>query len=260
MKKMVFMVLTLGLILGSTTVAAAQFGQAYLEYKHYEGYDSYYAPKIGAYWGSDKWLAYWGHTSSGYNDDYCGVGYNFSKKIHLEMEYDNNDDSTSNLLKMSTNQPLTKNLSLYGEASLTAYDSKTWQDSDDLKLTIGLQWQINPDFNASLNLYSIRSNVDYSLTNYDNHTFGRVVAFWYRVYKPLSIWGNYTWRDIDYQDKSVEESQKESCGAFSFGASYALNKKYSIYFSYYRDLDKTIADLPAVNAKTVIFGLSYNFY
>ncbi|HBF38550.1 MAG TPA: hypothetical protein DDW50_14685, partial [Firmicutes bacterium] len=226
----------------------------------YEGYDNYYAPKIGAYWGTDKWLVYGGHNISGYDDGYCGVGYNFLKKMHIEIEYDNNQDTTSNSFMLSTNQPLTKALFLNGQISYITYTSKTWQDYTDLKLNGGIQWRVNPKFNISLNLYSIHTNVDYSITNYDKNTFEGLLGFWYQVNKPLTIWGNYALNYIYYQDQTVNATLKERYGGFSFGATYNLNKKYSIYSSYYTDLDTTIASLPVENSKTTIVGISYNFY
>jgi hypothetical protein len=260
MKKLLFMLLTIGLILGSATVVCAQYGQAYLEYKNYEGSTNYNAPKVGANWGSDKWLFYLGHIISGDNDDYCGVGYNLTKKLYLEVGYDNNDDTTSDSIKLSITQPLTAALSLYGEAYDAVYDSKVSNNYDDLKFTGGLRWQVNPNLILWSYLYSTQTNVDYSAKNYDSTTFGRLVGFWYRIYQPLSIWGNYAWTDIDYQDQSVDASQGESYGAYSFGVTYILNRKFSIYGSYYSDVDRTIADKPVVNTKTTIIGISYNFY
>jgi predicted porin len=258
-KKMLLMVLTLGLILGSATVAGAGYGQSYLEYKNYDSGTSYNSPRIGGYWGSDKWLFYLWHNISGYNEDYCSVGYGFTKKLHLEVGYDNNDDTTSDSIKLSITQPLTAALSLYGEACYVVYDSKVWQDYNDLKFTGGLRWQVNPKLTLSSYLYSTQTKVDYSATNYDSTTFGRSVGFWYQVY-PLSIWGNYIWTDINYQDQSVDASQGEKYGAYSLGVTYSLNKKFSIYCSYYSDVDRTIANKSALNTETTVLGISYNFY
>jgi hypothetical protein len=259
-KFLLFLLVTVWLIFNSTAVAMAQFGQAYFEYKKYDGYNDYYAPKIGSYWGiENKFLVFLGHNLSGYDDDYLGVGYTFFKKIYAETKYENNEDDESISFKISRSFALKPSLSLYGEISNISYNSKVWKDYQELKYYAGLQWQVNSNLTLSSYLYLIEKDVDYGATNYDSQTFGRTVGFQYHVSKPLIIWGNYRFTDLGYQERALDQTQAEKNEVFAAGVTYNFYK-YSIYFSYDRDVDKTIADLPATRTSTAILGISYNFY
>jgi len=227
----------------------ARFGQAYIEYRKDEDYDSY-GPRIGGTVGvENKWLMYFAHGRDGNINEntFIGTGYTFFKKLYFDIKYDTNDNSDSVCYKIDYNQKLTESVSFSGEAYYTNYNCNSWSDYDEMVYNAGLKWQLKHGFAVLVHGYWTTTNVDNSTTNYDSHTFDRVLGLEYQDYKAIYISGRYHWKDFDYQNSSLNDSYSHKV---TINASYHFNKHYNVYLTY---------NFPDTEDNEEIFGILYNF-